>query len=240
MTIETIIVLTVFGLLFLVLPVGTLIIKRHIPPKLMALYGGLASVAVMALILYRAFFVTAAVPKPRYHDEGPIKVSVIEPVQPAFLKAVAERWVPACEYEFVAASADLKTGCTPINPDPYEGEFTAVEGPRDEDPFVRYSVAEVEGMYYDGEDEVPMGKMSKGCVVAPWSLDDDDVPTVDGQIGMIWGHELAHLCGYAHAVGDPTNPDVRLHLMSRSIQAQGDDVEGLDYGNTQMYVPTIE
>lgn len=240
MTIETIVVLTVFGLLFAILPIGTLLIKGSIPPKYMKVYGLLASVAVMALIMYRVLFVTAAVPKPRYHDEGPISVNVQAPIQAAFLKAVAERWVPVCEFEFIEADEEFTTGCTSIDPDPYEGEFTTMVGPRDENPFVRYTVDPAEGTYFDGKEEVPMGKMSKGCVVAPWSLNEDEAPSVEGEIGMIWGHELAHLCGYAHAVGDPTNQDVRLHLMSRSVEAQGSDVEGLDFGNSEMYVPTIE
>ncbi len=240
MTVELVVFLSLYAVAFLGPIAAFLVLKNRKIDKVLLIGGAFASVVVMAHILYRAFFVTAYVPKPWSHEFEVIEVVVTHPLKPEFLASVAERWVPSCEFEFFHAEPGFRSPCS-VGEGPRLGEFVAITGPRDEDSHLRYRVDDPVGLYYDGEDEVLVGVLTGGCVVAPMplALTDTSTPSVESDVAMIWGHELAHACGYSHAIGDPTSEDIRMHLMSKTVRVMGSNTEGMSLSAMDSYLPEI-
>jgi hypothetical protein len=238
MNIESTVMLTGIILIFLVLPFGTWYFKRDHFQKMMKWYALLATLFVSSLIAYRAFIVEAHVPKPRYHKGDVIKMDVQAPVSAEFLMEVAKKHLPMCAFEFTQKPTDFETACAAFNGTPGENEFTAVKGSRDHNPKLRFITDQTQ-TFFNGKEEVPVGEMTAACAMAPWTLDETE-PGSAGDLALIWAHELGHLCGYEHAVGDPTSPNVRFHLMSTTIDTLSTDNTGMDHGNSELYLPVVE
>lgn len=198
--------------------------------KWVGLAVGLAlTLFAVGLIGYRAFIVEPIVPKPRFWGHVPILVNVCPGANIGLLKEAAVL-VPACDFEFrvrgatdcicPTVAADWSKVNKPIGyvevvggpSDGYEGGLGRTAfSVRNPTPWVNPETRKAE----------PSGAMIGACVV---------IPTTGGfdvDVARVAAHELAHACGYAHAVGDPTSPTVRLHLMSAGHEYQGEDSRGM-------------
>jgi len=198
--------------------------------KWVGLSVGLAfTLLVAGLIFYRAFIVEPIVPKPRFWGHTPIPVNVCPGAHVGALEEAAVL-VPACDFEFrVKEAADCI--CPTVAADWSKvnkpiGYVEVVGGPSDghEGGLGRtaFSVRNpTPWVNPETKSPEPSGAMVGACVVIPTT------GSLEVDVIRVAAHELAHACGYAHAVGDPTSPTVRLHLMSAGHGYQGEDSRGM-------------
>lgn len=216
-----IVVLVAFGL-----PILNLKLRFADQSSLMKIMGIGFSVLMGLLIIYRVVFVTPVAPKPRYHV-GPIPVKVCDGFDMVELDRLRIETAPRCELDFFVSSAPCVctgAGETTIP----QGWVEFVRSPSSEDGEFQYEVFPVEGRWLsaDGED-LPVGPLRGGCAR---SSEHEDKKK----------HEIVHICGYEHVLGDPTTGDIRGHVMSRTRETIGDDTRGLDLGHEELYTPTVE
>ena len=192
--------------------------------------GLIFTALVIGLITFRILVVDPIVPKPRAWNRVPIPVHVCPGAKLSLLEEAAIL-VPTCAYSF-RVMEPYACMCPTVSSD-----WSQVEKP--------LGYVEVHGGPSDGHEGALGWTAYRVQDPMPWTNPETDqvepsgiitgasvvIPATGGfdvDLVRVAAHELAHVCGYAHAVGDPTSPTVRLHLMSGGHEYQGEDSRGMD------------
>lgn len=194
--------------------------------KDIGLYGAMVfSTLVAGLVVFRVVAVVPDVPKIRY-DDGPTRVKVCNGHDAIQLEAIRAKTFPKCELEFYTDEELCECVSVGEQIDDPMGYVEFVLSPIDEDGVTDWTVNR-EGEWTDENGTIlPTGKLLGGCGRA--SIDE-----------RVQAHEIGHICGYHHAIGDPTGKNARLHVMSPSIDSVGSDTRGLDVDHGMLYIPIV-
>jgi hypothetical protein len=146
--------------------------------------------------------------------------------QMMILESIREDTVPQCEIEWLYAEGAC--GCQPAGKHDVPYHFVEwVESPTDENRGFTPRVAGSQKWIDEDGKEVTVGELKGGCTRSTQNLKS-------------MRHELVHICGYHHAIGNAVTKNVRGHVMSRDTDSIGDDTRGLDVDHDALYTPFIE
>lgn len=191
--------------------------------KVTSVCGSIFAAIVIGLIVFRVIFVEPVVPKVRY-SHGPIQSWVCDDLDVDQLEKMRQDTLPNCEIEWII---DQDCSCTRFGKqtaDP-DGRVEFVLSPLDENGETDWTVRTTEQTWIDETGEkIPVGELRGACVRT-------------SKIPEVMRHELIHVCGYHHVIGDPLSTNVAHHAASPTLESVGDDVRGLDLAHDSLYIP---